>query len=464
MFQIKRKFNTELEQAGLKVVKLLHASNFQAFWVGGVVRNILLKRESDNIDIATDATPDEIEDVLNRAKITHKPVGKQFGSILAIVKGWKIEITTFRAEGRYSDKRHPDEVTYIRAYIRDAARRDFTINALYLDPVKKMVYDPVNGISNLESRILKFVGDPKKRLEEDALRMLRGVRLATQLGFKLERNSFAAIKTRAKYIQGISGERIKAELDKILLSPNRVEGIRLLDQVGLLKFIIPELPEAKKYNHHSRFYHLEGDVFTHTLLVLEYIPDNDLILAYAALFHDTGKVYTRIRKLKDEGWVYGYHGHEPVSHRLFLKFAVRLKFSRQERDLVAWLIEHHGEAGLWEKYSDTKKISYALHPDFPSLLLLWRADSMGGHKQLPDGSIGPIEPKRYREGLRVLKSIRQVRRLIEKLANGDMIMKYSNFKPSRELGQKILDVKVQIILGKIKNVSDLKKRLDKREQ
>ena len=285
---------TKLDRAGMKVVQLLQAQAFQAFWVGGIVRNQLigkkLKVKSDNIDIASDATPDQVERILNQAKVHNKPVGKKFGSILAIVDGEKIEITTFRSEGRYSDNRHPDRVEFIQDYLIDAKRRDFTINALYFDPIKKQLYDPVGGISNLKSRILKFVGDPKKRIDEDALRMLRGVRLATQLGFKLEKNSFAAIKTRAKYIQGISGERIKAELDKILLSKNRVSGLRLLQASGLLRFIAPEISALNKVSHKSKTYHLEGNVFEHTLLVLEALKKKNLPLMYSAIFHDSGKV------------------------------------------------------------------------------------------------------------------------------------------------------------------------------
>src|SRR3989338_5652632 len=299
MQKLKWKYKTDLEKAGLKVAKLLQhglalppprrrggvgaggpfpekRSHFQAFWVGGIVRNMLMKRESDNIDIATDATPEQIEKMLNQVKIKNTSVGKQFGSILAIIHGFKIEITTFRAEGRYSDKRHPDAVEFIRDYLQDAKRRDFTINALYFDPTTKELSDPTIGIKDLGLKLLRFVGDPKKRIDEDALRMLRGVRLATQLGFKLERNSFAAIKTRAKYIQGISGERVKAELDKILLSDNRSEGIRLLEKISLLKFISPDLDNMKKVFSTSKIFHLEGDKLTHSLMVADALKIKDL--------------------------------------------------------------------------------------------------------------------------------------------------------------------------------------------
>ncbi len=223
-------YNNKLHKAGLKVAKLLQQNSFQAFWVGGVVRDILLKYKSDNIDIATDALPDEVEKILRKAKIRYGALGKHFGTIMAIVKKVPVEITTFRTEGRYSNKRHPDKIVFIKDFLQDAKRRDFTINALYFDPVTKEFFDPTNGIKDLGLKLIRFIGDPKKKIDEDALRMLRGVRLATQLNFKLEKNTFAAIKTRAKYIQGLSINQINKETEKI-------SDENLLKQTGLMKFI-----------------------------------------------------------------------------------------------------------------------------------------------------------------------------------------------------------------------------------
>ncbi len=226
--QIKWNPKTAVEKAGTKAVKLLQSKGFQVFWVGGIVRDMMLKRSSDNVDIATDALPDEVEKIFKQYKA--KPIGKQFGSILVIIDDVKVEITTFRSEGRYSNRRHPDQVSFIKDYLQDAKRRDFTINALYFDPIKKELYDPTNGLKDLERKLIRFVGDPKKRIDEDALRMLRAVRLATQLGFKLEKNTFAAIKTRAKYIQTLNQNQIRKELVKI-------KGTELLKSTGLFRFL-----------------------------------------------------------------------------------------------------------------------------------------------------------------------------------------------------------------------------------
>jgi len=242
MQKLNWQYKTDLEKAGLKVAKLLQSQGFQSFWVGGLVRDHLisqrLKIKSQNIDIATDATPDQVEQALDKAKIRYKSFGKHFGMIMAIVNHSPVEITTFRAEGRYSNRRHPDQVKFIKDYLADAKRRDFTVNAFYFDPISKILYDPTEGIRDLRLELLRFIGDPKKRIDEDALRMLRGVRLATELGFKLEKNSFAAIKTRAKYIQKTATKpTVKRELDKIMASKNKLVGVKLLKQIGLAKFI-----------------------------------------------------------------------------------------------------------------------------------------------------------------------------------------------------------------------------------
>lgn len=450
-------------QSGLKIAKLLQAKGFKAFYVGGFARDMLLKRESDNIDIATDATPEQVEKILSKNKFNHKPVGKKFGSILAIIDGFKIEITTFRAEGYYSDNRHPDQVQFIKDYLADAKRRDFTVNALYYDPITKQTFDPTNGVKDLRLKLLRFVGDPKKRIDEDALRMLRGVRLVTQLGFKLEKNSFAAIKTRAKYIQGVSGERIKAELDKILLSKNRVAGMRLLDEIGLLRFIIPETVAIKTFSHKSKMYHLEGTIFDHTVLALSKVREPDLDLLYAILFHDMGKPNKAKWVLKTEGWVFSTKGHADVGAEIFLKFADRLKFSRSDIKNIEWIIRNHMLMFDFWNMKAAKQIAIAENPNFSKLMSHWGYDEEGTvrAKQVDD------HHKKYLKSLsigkKLLSALKLKKDLLARLANGNTIMRHSKLKPGRELGFKIQDVKVQIVLGKIKKELDLKKFLDKQE-
>jgi len=447
-----------VEKAGEKIVKLLARDGWQAFFVGGIVRNKILKRPSDNVDIATDATPDAIEAILQKTGIKPKPIGKKYGSILAIVDTVPVEITTFRSEGRYSDNRHPDQVEFIKDYLHDAKRRDFTINALYFDPISKKIFDPTNGLKDMKGKLLRFVGDPKKRIDEDALRMLRGVRLATQLGFKFEKNTFAAIKTRAKYIQGISGERVKAELDKILLSENRVLGLKLLKQTGLLKFISPELDGLDKISHKSRLFHLEGSIFDHTMLCLEVIKkESDLDLIYATLFHDAGKISTGQRKFKRGEWAISFPGHQEVSAEIFRKFAIKYKFPRKNSGLIHWLIQSHDD---WKFFApelqEKKAIRLLLDPRYPILLKLWLADK-GGNIRKNTSTSNQIKGGAIAE--KMFNVVMKKKSLLDKLATGDLIMKYSKLKPGKQLGAKIDDVKIQIVLGNIKNERDLKKFL-----
>jgi tRNA nucleotidyltransferase/poly(A) polymerase len=454
------KLNSKVFQAGLKVAGLLNASHFQAFWVGGAVRNQMLKLPSDNIDIATDATPDEVEKILNQNKIKTKPVGKQFGSILAVVNHFPIEITTFRAEGRYSDNRHPDQVRFIKKYQDDAKRRDFTINALYFDPIKKELFDPTNGIKDLKLKLLRFVGDPKKRIDEDALRMLRGARLATQLNFKLEKNSFAAIKTRAKYIQGVSGERVKAELDKILLT-NPSAGIELLDKTGLLKFLIPEMEAVKTFSHKSKMYHLEGSMFNHTLLALSKTKKESLDLLYALLFHDLGKPQQAQKVLKDEGWVISTKGHADVSADMFLQFTKKLKFPNRSKRTIEWLIRNHMLMVSFFKLPVDNQLEFVGNPDFPMLLKHWTYDEQGTKRIGQSDGHHKLYLKSLRAAKELITRIHRKQSLISKLSRGNLVLKYNPSLSGATIGKKLLEIKKEIIFDRIKKASDVKVFLEK---
>jgi tRNA nucleotidyltransferase/poly(A) polymerase len=454
-------FKSKIEIEGLKIVKLLVSSGFKAFWVGGTVRDLLLRREIDNLDISTSATPEQIEKILRNDYIPYRAVGKEYGTILAITNSGPVEITTFRKEGVYRDRRRPSKVSFIEDYIKDSERRDFTINALYFDPIKKTLFDPQKGQSDLDKNIIRFVGDPKKRIDEDALRMLRAVRFSCQLNFKIEKNSFAAIKTRAKYIQSISSDRIRDEINKILLHDNREIGIRLMDEIGLLKFIMPEVVELKKVWHKSKRYHLEGNVFEHTLLTLKNSKPHDLIQAYAALYHDTGKPSTIVPKLKPEGLVNSFPGHEHVSTDIFKKFAKNIKLGRKETNIIMWITRMHMKRVAFVKdMSEDKKIDLAMHKYFPELIELWRADALSNYIKVDDKIITGI-PTAYQEGLKLLKKIHSKKKIIDKIAQGDFIMQVLNSKPGLHIGtiKKLLQKK--IIYGEIKNVSDAKSFLKK---
>lgn len=414
------------------------------------MRNFLLKRESDNLDIATDALPDEVEKVLESAGIEFKQVGKKYGTILAIAHGQKIEITTFRAEGRYSDQRHPDSVKFIVDYINDAKRRDLTINALYLNPVTCEIFDPEGGLHDLGRKIIKFVGDPKKRIEEDPLRMLRAVRFVVTLGFKFEKNSFAAIKTRAKLIRDVSGTRIRLELDKILLSQNARIGLELLDAAGLLKCITPELIELKRIDHKSSRHHREGNMFVHTMLALENSAP-DLLVRYAVLFHDIGKASVKMRQKSDRGGFpyLSTPGHEKASVKIFLRFAQKYSFSRADQEIVGWLILHHDDRTNFCQLSGEKQIKYALEPRFARLLDVWFADSRGNLRLNDLGTVVPGNSPAVAIGEKFLRRIAIKSELLNKFARGEFIITETGLRTGIKIGQILDEVKIKIILGQI---------------
>jgi tRNA nucleotidyltransferase/poly(A) polymerase len=439
---------------GRKINTLLQTAGFEAFWVGGTVRDLILNRPQDNLDIATNARPDQIEAVLAKAKIKTRDFGKKFGTILAVTKAGPVEITTFRAEGRYSDKRHPDAVQFISDYKQDSLRRDFTINAMYLDPQTGHIQDAQKGESDLKGKLIRFVGNPKHRIDEDPLRMLRAVRFCVQLGFKMERNTYAAIKTRAKFIQKISGERLKAELDKILLADGRTDGIRLLDDCGMLKFLIPDFPKLKTLTHASTTYHLEGSVFEHTLLGLQY--PKDLLARYAVLFHDVGKTRTKIRITKDGQWVNSFPGHQQASANLFEEFTQIVSFPRRDKNIIKWLIIHHDDRRGFQEASLLKKIKYLKQPHFELLLQVWQADSQANLHLDKRGELVSRQSEACNIAAQMLSKLRAKDRLIKQFANGSAITLATGIKPGPKVKDLIYRTIEAIYLNQIRSEADFK--------
>lgn len=450
-----------IETTGLKITKLLQQSGFKVFWVGGVVRDMLIGKQSDNLDIATSANPKQIEQVLKKNRFKYISTHKKFGTITVVTPSGPIEITTFRTDQTYVNRRKPKTVKFIDDYILDSNRRDFTVNSFYYNPITKQILDPQNGQLDLNRKLIKFVGNPKKRIDEDALRMLRAVRFSVQLGFKLEKNTFAAIKTRAKYIQQISGERIKAELDKILIHPNRVQGVRLLDDLGILKFIMPELEALKYVTHKSKVYHLEGSVFEHALLTLKNLNSFVPVLAYAALYHDTGKANTATPKKKDEGIVNSFPAHEFFSADHAKRLALRLKFSKQDREKIVWISAMHMKRHAFVKdMSEKKKILLVRHKFFPLLLEIWRADSLSNIKII-DGQTQSMHPIAFEKGLELLKNIQKHQQFIEKFSDGKKIMKLAKISFGKKVGEIKTELETKIILGEIKKQSQVESFIKK---
>jgi len=330
-----RRENAELssllkKHQALEILQELRARGFEAYFVGGCVRDLLLKKKPKDFDISTNATPDEV------AKIFPKtiPVGAQFGVMIVVKDGQPFEVATFRADGGYQDGRRPTGIKFTNAR-EDAIRRDFTVNGLFYDPVKRRVLDWVEGQKDLKRKCIRAIGDPKKRFTEDKLRMLRAVRFASVLGFKIEPKTFAAVKKLSSQIKVVSQERVRDELVKMFTGPEPALALELLDKAGLLKHVLPEI-ERMKGVQQPRAYHPEGDVFRHTKLLLKKLKSPSLTLAFGALLHDVGKpaTFRRADRIR-------FNGHEVVGARIADKILTRLRFSNADKDRILACVEGH---------------------------------------------------------------------------------------------------------------------------
>ena len=314
-----------------EILGRLEKAGYESYLVGGFVRDKIMGRASSDVDISTKARPEKIEEVFRDLKIID--VGKKFGTIRVIGHGQEYEITTFRKDFSYKDKRRPGQVVFADNIKSDLERRDFTINAMALRNGE--LIDPFGGQKDIKEKIIRAVGNPYERISEDYLRALRAVRFAANLGFDIEMNLQEAIRSKTKNLAYISVERQAAELDKILIGPYPARGIRLLDKLGLLEEIFPEVKEMVGFNQHSPHHYL--DCFDHSLKVLEGTPP-DLVTRLAALFHDIGKPATFFL---DEDGNGRFFGHQKISQELAEKRLKYLKYPKKTIEDVGILIGRH---------------------------------------------------------------------------------------------------------------------------
>jgi poly(A) polymerase len=362
------------EAAARSIVERLRTKGFEALYAGGCVRDRLLGLEPHDYDIATSARPDEVEALFPRTV----PVGAQFGVILVLEGGAEIQVATFRGDGAYHDGRHPESVHYTDAE-GDARRRDFTINGLFFDPTEDNVLDYVGGRDDLQKHLIRAIGNPSERFAEDKLRLLRAIRFATTLGFSIDPGTWSALLEWAPEIHAVSAERIRDELCKILLSPNRLRGFDLLDQSGLLRMVLPEMEPLKGCDQPPDF-HPEGDVFVHTRLMLSLLPEKvSLPLVLSVLFHDLGKPSTRI---VDETGRIRFNGHEGVSAEISHRIMQRLRFPNEVIDAVIPAVRlHMSFKDVPNMRVSTLKRMMA-RPTFEDELELHRVDCLGSHGML----------------------------------------------------------------------------------
>ncbi|MEY2506782.1 MAG: hypothetical protein QOH01_1111 [Verrucomicrobiota bacterium] len=363
-----------MEHAARDIAGRLRAAGHTAYFAGGCVRDLLSGTAPKDIDIATDARPDVVQKLFARTYA----VGAHFGVIVVLENGFQFEVATFRSDGAYIDGRHPVEVHFATAE-EDAARRDFTINGMFFDPEKEEVIDFVGGRADLERRLLRAIGDPAQRFAEDRLRMLRAVRFATVLGFEIDPATWEAVVASASSILQISAERIREELVKIFLSPNRARGWDLLDASGLMGAVLPEIEKMKGCEQPPQF-HPEGDVFKHTRIMLEMLPaEASLPLVFSVLFHDVAKPATAI--VDEEGRI-RFNGHDRVGAEMTEAIMERLRFSRAEIDATVEAVRQHMVFKDVPNMRVAKLKRFMARPTFEDELELHRVDCASSHAML----------------------------------------------------------------------------------
>lgn len=354
-------------EAAYAIVEKLIDAGFDAWWVGGCVRDMLMDQVPHEIDIATSALPGQSMKLFER----HDDDGAQFGSIIVDMKKQKIEVTTFREDDEASDGRHPESVIF-GSRDKDAARRDLSINAMYFSPISRELFDPFKGADDVKERLIRFIGEPGIRIKHDALRMLRAVRFRATLDGQYHPETYRALQENAQLIDILSGSRQLEELEKMLLCPHPDRALEDLWELGILSHFLPELHACKGIPQ-PKEYHKEGDVWEHTLQCARaFTAEQGIDVRIAALFHDCGKAETfslndRIR----------FDHHATVSAELTEKAVSRLHMSKKRIEKISWLIKHHMMMGAFADMTDERKAHWYFHPWFAELLQLFWLDIAG---------------------------------------------------------------------------------------
>ena len=338
------------------------------------MRDLVRGKKPKDFDVATDARPEQVQSIFHRTYA----VGAHFGVIVVLEDGFQFEVATFRSDGLYIDGRHPVDVHFSSAE-EDARRRDFTINGMFYDPIAEQVIDFVGGRPDLEAKLIRAIGDPEQRFDEDRLRMLRAVRFATVLGFEIDPATWGALTSKADRIKDISAERIRDELVKIFISPHRLRGFDLLDSSGLLRNVLPELEPMKGCAQPEQF-HPEGDVFQHTRLMLELLPPTVSVpLVLSVLFHDVGKPPTYS---VDEAGRIRFNGHDRVGAEMTEEIMERLRFSRAEIDDTVEMVRQHMVFKDVPRMRVAKLKRFMARPTFKEELELHRVDCASSHRMM----------------------------------------------------------------------------------
>jgi poly(A) polymerase len=390
-------------QNAAQIVVRLRSAGFESYFVGGCVRDYVLGVIPDDYDIVTSALPDQVTAIFDRTVA----IGAKFGIIAVIVDGHPYEVATFRNDDIYIDGRRPSRVHFSSAR-EDVLRRDFTVNGLFMDPQTAEITDYVDGLADIREKVIRTIGDPDQRFQEDHLRMLRAIRFTANLSYKLDFSTNEAITRNVANIKTISAERLQDEMSKLLTRGGARQGLELMAQTGMLKEILPEVDCMRGVEQPPRF-HPEGDVWQHTLLLMEILSkDNkrniNSALAWGVLLHDVGKPVSRS---EDEKGVH-FYGHVQQGGKIADEIMQRLRFSRALRETVLDLIGQHMMFMNVQKMRPARLKRFLRMPDFDLHLELHRLDCLASHgmldnyefcrNQLETSSLEELHPPRLLTG------------------------------------------------------------------
>jgi len=427
-------------------------NGYRVYVVGGAVRNLLLKKPVLNWDFTTNAKPEELKNLFPDSFYNNS-----FGTVGVKFEGEILEVTTHRKEGDYSDSRHPDKIEWAETVEEDLARRDFTINAIAMSMSngKPLIIDPYNGQKHIKQKLIVAVGDPDNRFAEDALRLMRAVRLTAELGFLLEDKTRDSIRKNATNIKKVSGERTRDELMRIIVSDNAAEGILFLRSTGLLEQILPELDACFTIDQKSPNRHHIYDVGTHLVMSLKHCPSKDPITRLATLLHDIGKVET-YRKDKKTGQI-TFHNHEVAGDKQVQKIADRLKLSKKEKEKLVILVKHH-QFTVDENQTDkaVRRFIRDVTKEYLQDMLDLRTGDRIGSGATPTSWRLDLFKKRLLEVQKHIFSVADLK------ISGDDVMKELKLKPGKKVGEILKKLFQQVEDGKLKNEkSDLLNELKK---
>lgn len=448
-----------------EIVSKTNSKGFDIYIVGGAVRDLIMGRLLYDWDFTTNATPSQIMEIFPDSYYDNK-----YGTVgMEYEEGQRpFEITTFRSENGYSDLRRPDNISWGKNLEEDLKRRDFTINAMAMKITTKKqkkisgskseveLIDLFGGQDDLNNKLIRAVGNPDQRFSEDALRMMRAIRIASELNFSIEKNTLAAINNNANLINKIAAERIREELFKILKSAHPYEGMTLLKESGLMKIILPELFECFGVDQKSPNRHHIFDVGTHSMMALKHCPSPDPVVRLATLMHDAGKAKTR--KVKDDGTV-TFYAHQIVSARIAKNIGARLKFSAKDSDRFWKLIRFH-MFSVDEKQTDSALRRFIKNvgvENLSDILDLRIGDRLGSGASLTSWRLEEFKK-------RLIEIQKQPFTVKDLKINGNDIMKILQIKPGPKVGQTLQDLFEKVVEKKLENkkgvlISEIKKLL-----